>query len=154
MWTFCLIVLLLSLPVWNQSMLVLTDWKHQLICSQLEIKVDGLDFVSRDTCHQILDGNSALQKRKVETARWVLLACHLMGMCVFSHESLLALLFGATSRRGKPGPLFMLNNLSGFSLSFSTFSSVHGGGGESTGILLNILKSKSYVTLENLADNF
>lgn len=61
MLNFWLIAFLLSLPVWNQSMLMwLTDWKHQLICSQLEIKVDGLDLVSRDTCHQILVGNSAL----------------------------------------------------------------------------------------------
>lgn len=97
----------------NQSVLVLIDWKHWLICSQLEIKADGLDLVSGDTYHQILVGNSALQKMKVETARWILLACHLVGMFVFSHKSLLALLFGAESLRRKPGPHFMLNNLSG-----------------------------------------
>lgn len=56
----------------NQSILVLIDWKHWLICSQLEIKADGLDLVSGDTYHQILVGNSALQKMKVETARWIL----------------------------------------------------------------------------------
>lgn len=101
----------------NQSIPVLIAWKHRLICSQLEIKVDGLDLVSGDTHHQVLVGNSALQKMKVGTARWSVLACHLMGMSVFSHESLLAPLLGAANLRRKPGPHFMLNNLPGFSFS-------------------------------------
>lgn len=47
----------------------------------------------------------------------------------------------------------MHNNLPGFSLSVYTLCSVHQGE-DSTGITHNTLKSKSCVTLENLADNF
>lgn len=56
-----------------------------------------------------------------------MLACHLMGMSVFSHERLLAPLLGAANLQRKAGSHFMLNNLPGFSLSVYTLVSVHQG---------------------------